>query len=73
MRMFPLLFQSVRSFAGHAVTLPPDGNNATGDEVTKIVNRGQAMLSRKLDDEAAMRVSDSAPIRSDRRSAAREP
>jgi hypothetical protein len=26
--VFRFLFQSVRSFAGHAVTLPPDGNNA---------------------------------------------
>jgi hypothetical protein len=29
------LFQSVRSFVGHAVTLPPDGNNVTGRPVAR--------------------------------------
>jgi hypothetical protein len=32
---FRFLFQSVRSFAGHAVTLPPDGNNATGRPIAR--------------------------------------
>jgi len=31
--VFHFLFQFVRSFAGHAVTLPPDGNNATGRDI----------------------------------------
>src|SRR5262249_20880649 len=33
--------QSVRSFAGHAVTLPPDGNNATGRPVARGIEQAR--------------------------------
>src|SRR5467141_4460296 len=39
--VFRFLFQSVRSFVGHAVTLPPDGNNATGRPVARGIEQAR--------------------------------
>src|SRR5260370_6327378 len=39
--VFPFFFQSLRSFVGPAVTLPPDGNNATGRPVARGIEQAR--------------------------------